>query len=78
MSLGKDIYAKTAIGTVQKVSAALSGSARIAVDEFERFQLIVDELKELERAGLIVITLKHTESTSGRKFVDVVQFRRLQ
>lgn len=47
-------------------------------DDLISFQAVELEADRLSRQGIITITLKHRESTSASRHVDLIQFVRLR
>lgn len=69
-----------ASNTYEKTKVGMTGSMHTSsgIDaELEAFQTIVDDFNRLESEGLIEITTRHTESQSGRHYVDLVKFKRI-
>lgn len=71
MTLAKQIYEKTAIGSDGSVQVSGSGF------EIDAFQGVVVDLDHLADEGLIEITFRHHEAQSGHRYVDWVKFKRL-
>lgn len=81
MGIAKGIYDMTPVGKqgqAEPGGAVTVGRASRPFEALEEFQVVVDELEEMHRTGLIKIILRHQESTSGRRFIDLVQFLKLK
>ena len=70
----KDVYLATPIGGTGTLTCE---DRPLSISDYERFAREVDVLKGIEDQGLITITLKHPETGTGRKFTDLVRFKRL-
>ena len=72
MSLAREIYDKTKVGTTQ---STMPGS--VYLNELKAFQTVVKDFENLQEEGLIRIITKHLKAQSGKHYIDHVQFRRL-
>jgi hypothetical protein len=70
MGIAQQIYAKTGVGNSE---GATAGTTDLAA-----FQDVVAEFDALEVRGLISVTLRHRESHTGNRYVDVLRFTRLK
>ncbi len=73
--LVKKIYEETAVGAVGTLTY---GGVSNDAEEYEAFADHVADLESMEGAGLVQIIYRHRESTTGSRFVDLVQFTRLR
>lgn len=65
------------VGTLKAKSSMGPGGPTSALDAYEQFESVVAEFEEMERAGLIRITLRHPESQTGHRYIDLIKFQRL-
>lgn len=81
MSIAQKMYEKTQLNTEQTITAdsmVAVGEGASKYEHYERFALIITELKAMEVKNLITITYSHPESQTGKKFIDVVKFIKLK
>ena len=73
--LVKKLYDSTAIGAIGTLTYGGVTNDQI---QYEAFAEQVADLESLDAQGLVKITHWHHESTTGNRYVDLVQFKRLQ
>jgi hypothetical protein len=69
----RDVVRSIAIGAQGTISPAGTSESFL-----EAFRNDIAELEAMEADGEVEITYRHTEATSGRKYVDLIRFRRLR
>lgn len=72
MGIAKEMYDRTPLGEIGKAYPSSGDEALVG------FQDVVAEFAALEEAGLIEITLRHPESMTGKKYIDLIQYRKLK
>lgn len=80
MGMGRDSYGSAKIGGIGSVVASTGVTVGIGgsvFEPYERFKDVIEELEQLELAGLVTITDKHLETSTGQRYVDIIRFRRL-
>lgn len=72
-------YDATAVGATGAMSMVGLISVGAPADDsgYERFASQVAVLEGLEQEGKIVITERHQESSTGKRYVDLVRFKKL-
>jgi hypothetical protein len=78
MGIAKEIYDKMAINQEQPIVMTSGVGHADVYEPYERFKGVVEELERMEDAGLVSVTLRHNEQTTGRRYVDLVRFRKLK
>jgi hypothetical protein len=81
MGIGKEIYDRTnvaEVGTAVASTGVTVGGNSSPFEPFERFHRVINELEQLEQAGLISITERHQETSTGKRYIDLIRFRKLQ
>jgi len=78
MGIVKVTYDKMVINQEQPVIMTTGVDHADVYEPYERFKGEVEELEQMENAGLVKITLRHHEQTTGRRYVDLVRFRKLK
>lgn len=71
--VARDAYDKTAVGAVGWMRPDAAKGQTV-----EGFQAVALAADALQNDGLIRILAVHEESTSGRKLIDAIQFKKLR
>jgi tetrahydromethanopterin S-methyltransferase subunit A len=81
VGIGRNNYEKAKIGEEASIVAATGATVGIdgsVAEPLERFKDVIEEVEQLELAGLVTITEKHLDICSGGRYVDIIRFRRLR
>lgn len=66
------------IGTMTHAGLVVVGGPLNPIAGYEAFAAEVARLEAMERQGLVTIISRHTESLTGKRYVDIVKFKRLK
>lgn len=77
--LAKKTFDATSIGSMGTMTMSSLVSVGASADEsgYERFAAEVAVLEEMEQQGKLRIDYRHQESSTGKRYVDLVRFTRL-
>lgn len=77
--LAKKTFDATAIGGIGTMTMSSLVSVGVGADEsgYERFAAEVAQLEAMEQQGKVRVEFRHQESSTGKRYVDLVRFTRL-
>ena len=72
-------YGATVVGSTRTITMAdlVAPSARADTAAYERFAKEIELLEQLEIEGKLKIDWRHTETSTGKRYTDMVRFTRL-
>lgn len=80
VSAARKLYETAPIGSVItfNVASLVAAGSQIGEDAYAKFSAEIDVLTTLVDQGLVEIMFRHHESSTGKRHIDLVKFRRLK